>query len=183
MGCDTADTALSKKQIGFNPRTHVGCDTKLCGRESTNNVSIHAPTWGATLCKSVMILALCVSIHAPTWGATQLVALLGMTKRVSIHAPTWGATKFGFGYLSEDLVSIHAPTWGATTCCTALAICPKVSIHAPTWGATKHFLHHKTMYNGFNPRTHVGCDGIFSIKLSISLYFEHFCECAFCCVE
>ena len=56
----------------FNPRTHVGCDHKhprSCRRE---NISIHAPTWGAT---GGQMTALAwdskISIHAPTWGATQ----------------------------------------------------------------------------------------------------------------
>ena len=55
----------------FNPRTHTGCDylwlTKiyLCP-----NVSIHAPTRGATSSPTCRFLWLLVSIHAPTRGAT-----------------------------------------------------------------------------------------------------------------
>ena len=33
-----------------------------------------------------------VSIHAPTWGATEIGELRGLHTKVSIHAPTWGAT-------------------------------------------------------------------------------------------
>ena len=32
----------------FNPRTHVGCDNFLQRLEQISNISIHAPTWGAT---------------------------------------------------------------------------------------------------------------------------------------
>ena len=33
-----------------------------------------------------------VSIHAPTWGATTARHIIGHRNTVSIHAPTWGAT-------------------------------------------------------------------------------------------
>ena len=33
-----------------------------------------------------------VSIHAPTWGATVNGVNADYTNKVSIHAPTWGAT-------------------------------------------------------------------------------------------
>ena len=33
-----------------------------------------------------------VSIHAPTWGATLRTDPSQVAQRVSIHAPTWGAT-------------------------------------------------------------------------------------------
>ena len=33
-----------------------------------------------------------VSIHAPTWGATDVEDVYDVTEDVSIHAPTWGAT-------------------------------------------------------------------------------------------
>ena len=36
-------------------------------------VSIHAPTWGATDVFFVPFRLIFVSIHAPTWGATGLV--------------------------------------------------------------------------------------------------------------
>ncbi len=33
-----------------------------------------------------------ISIHAPTWGATVLLLDGKIKTRISIHAPTWGAT-------------------------------------------------------------------------------------------
>ena len=55
----------------FNPRTHVGCDG--IGRITPIfcEVSIHAPTWGATEKTAYCRLSFSVSIHAPTWGATE----------------------------------------------------------------------------------------------------------------
>jgi len=38
----------TKSSSRFNPRTHVGCDSKSVERRNHRRVSIHAPTWGAT---------------------------------------------------------------------------------------------------------------------------------------
>ncbi len=125
-------------------------------------------------------IALCVSIHAPTWGATVKSRICRKCFRVSIHAPTWGATvnkacrapccRFQStrprgarpdpparssatrsfnprAHVGRDLkdaqivsglvkVSIHAPTWGATGWTSSCGFSHRVSIHAPTWGAT-----------------------------------------------
>ena len=55
-------------------------------------ISIHAPTWGATLPKRRLRSMTAISIHAPTWGATLLHKYLTIFGDISIHAPTWGAT-------------------------------------------------------------------------------------------
>ena len=55
-----------------------------------------------------------VSIHAPAWGATLGPGRGGRQRQVSIHAPAWGATKCSLGYRRALRVSIHAPAWGAT---------------------------------------------------------------------
>ena len=100
-----------------------------------------------------------VSIRAPTWGATFVRCSPSLHKRVSIRAPTWGATCYcSRGCEIYILVSIRAPTWGAThnTKYSIIAIhsfnscpyvrgnrtfyfpllCITVSIRAPTWEAT-----------------------------------------------
>ncbi len=148
---------------GFNSRTHAGCD--LCSRHNThdaNNVSIHAPTRGATsVAKNPMMpmlfqfthprgvrrttfangsYPLDVSIHAPTRGATAICPIERLTFPVSIHAPTRGAThRLRLVALSKD-VSIHAPTRGATHRLRLVALSKDVSIHAPTRGATCYLL-------------------------------------------
>ena len=121
-------------------------------------VSIHAPTWGATFYSRLDYQNLIVSIHAPTWGATgnadgkcgvrilfqstlphgERLARALLTSSLQGFNPRshmgsdcrlWSST-ICFG------VSIHAPTWGATwRNVTRLSLIP-VSIHAPTWGAT-----------------------------------------------
>ena len=62
---------VNSQTAGFNPRTHMGCDEEVEEqREAWEEVSIHAPTWGATQSRRRTQPHRMVSIHAPTWGAT-----------------------------------------------------------------------------------------------------------------
>ena len=55
----------------------MGCDLPLYVSFGLSfDVSIHAPTWGATECVQARRTKRYVSIHAPTWGATVLKILL-----------------------------------------------------------------------------------------------------------
>ena len=54
----------------FNPRSHMGSDVMDSLERTGIIVSIHAPTWGATVPLTPLFAFLLVSIHAPTWGAT-----------------------------------------------------------------------------------------------------------------
>ena len=126
----------------------------------TEQVSIHAPTWGATVLAYKPGVHRHVSIHAPTWGATTDVSLPDADVMVFQSTRPRGARHFADARnVVEVGVSIHAPTWGATRgarCRSASAVCfnprahvgrdrqnahvliavSRVSIHAPTWGAT-----------------------------------------------
>ena len=159
MGCDfeTINTFLTT--YNFNPRTHVGCDQGLNKLMVDIEISIHAPTWGATSAPNLALIVglfqsthprgvrpdgnipnrsmLDISIHAPTWGATQTKQRQRQEQQISIHAPTWGATNFVTEMLSAKEISIHAPTWGATTNAFEGYGGLIISIHAPTWGATR----------------------------------------------
>ena len=57
--------------ISFNPRAHVGRDNLTNLLPYLIQVSIHAPTWGATILNIIGMFTGRVSIHAPTWGATK----------------------------------------------------------------------------------------------------------------
>ena len=142
-------------------------------------VSIHAPTWGATVTKEVKVPYPVVSIHAPTWGATNgmwvhMCPLCGFNPRTHM-----GCDSVFFPTNMQPAVSIHAPTWGATIMEKGVCVPWNVSIHAPTWGATltpfsavssrrfqsthPHGVRHddrhgRTGHLRFNPRTHMGCD-------------------------
>ena len=72
VGCDQSwGCRWQHFQQSFNPRTRVGCDGWTTSHPPRPRaVSIHAPAWGATLCRTVPPRHLQVSIHAPAWGAT-----------------------------------------------------------------------------------------------------------------
>jgi len=98
----------------FNSRAHAGRDGCAPGAAHAVDVSIHAPTRGATH-QAVWHLARAgVSIHAPTRGATTPSPSIPSPVPVSIHAPTRGATGVQIRGHRRTRVSIHAPTRGAT---------------------------------------------------------------------
>ena len=160
-GATCFSSIYSRCVYSFNPRTHTGCDGN--DLKLTNfgfAVSIHAPTRGATTnirkrwpiwfsfnprthtgCDDhvlVIILQRLVSIHAPTRGATLRISeLLDLKPHVSIHAPTRGAT-------SKEMIKSAWPFGFQSTHPHGV----RLSI------ATLLAQHHQ----GFNPRTHTGCD-------------------------
>ena len=83
-------------------------------RWESKNISIHAPTKGATAGALNKPMSQMISIHAPTKGATLSVANSVAGIPISIHAPTKGATLRNIFAYQLLLISIHAPTKGAT---------------------------------------------------------------------
>ena len=69
-GVRHVDECDAVRLVYFNPRTHVGCDVLALPLSGDAAISIHAPTWGATLRLVKNIFQFTISIHAPTWGAT-----------------------------------------------------------------------------------------------------------------
>ena len=49
VGCDRSDCISLSCWLNFNPRTHVGCDQRQYIFTAKAEISIHAPTWGATV--------------------------------------------------------------------------------------------------------------------------------------
>ena len=93
VGCDLFFLRILQPIRYFNPRTHVGCDFGKWFVKHPWNISIHAPTWGATLLLVLAFPLAGISIHAPTWGATKSHSVTFIYIKISIHAPTWGATQ------------------------------------------------------------------------------------------
>ena len=158
-GARQRPTVCSTTSYCFNPRAHVGRDFRACllcvpmpmfqstrprgARHATNahaismrDVSIHAPTWGATVRTHLIYLVLHVSIHAPTWGATMLNVETVTHNIVSIHAPTWGATQPSKARPPSQCFNPRAHV-GRDLCTRNVCNPLRVSIHAPTWGATQ----------------------------------------------
>ena len=136
LGCDLLKISNTAHAYCFNPRTHMGCDGTVLRICFDTEVSIHAPTWGATLIDNLSKFYYDVSIHAPTWGAT----------------------------FADNAQSYLIPCFNPRThmgCDLALPFAcfdVKVSIHAPTWGATRCLETVPPSLSSFNPRTHMGCD-------------------------
>ncbi len=88
----------------------------------------------------VVLNAVEVSIHAPTWGATSVLNKThDVIKMFQSTRPRGARQIHSTKIIQEYIVSIHAPTWGATLCACHRKTCTEVSIHAPTWGATPYW--------------------------------------------
>ncbi len=166
----------SRRSSSFNPRAHAGRDVISMTKQSIDEVSIHAPTRGATACcctknaiarfnprahagrdpcvSSPLIHALFQSTRPR--GARPAMNHHGAMLDVSIHAPTRGATVNAGFYIAPACFNPRAHAGRDlpfTHCCTACG----VSIHAPTRGATNNF-YAPVVTAGFNPRAHAGRD-------------------------
>ena len=98
-------------------------------------VSIHAPTWGATIC--------CVMKRRRSYRFNPRAHVGRDCSR-----PKWQFCKF---------VSIHAPTWGATVLLLTIIIVLMFQSTRPR-GARRKNRSSSSQETGFNPRAHVGRD-------------------------
>ena len=136
----------------------MGSDSMFPPHSLINAVSIHAPTWGATVVVTQCPLQVVVSIHAPTWGATFkafylfFYALFQSTlphgERLYFHVKAivriefqstlpHGERRYTLSDASMSRMFQSTLPHGERL----LALVPmirevQVSIHAPTWGAT-----------------------------------------------
>ncbi len=137
--------SVGRTDYCFNPRTHTGCDMIYYNRHTNSEeVSIHAPTRGATLATRLEDVLEDVSIHAPTRGATCVSPRCVRRLRFNPRTHTGCDAAQYVGYTAR-VVSIHAPTRGATR----------------TVGAN--FRRSAC----FNPRTHTGCDNDDLVHLQV----------------
>ena len=167
----------------FNPRPHTRGDTIRRFDASGLDVSIHAPTRGATYIDKTHVVKYLVSIHAPTRGATAHAALVTHTfssfnprphaggdssssitdvASVSFQStpPRGGRHKVRLSATTHSVVSIHAPARGATDWfCNAIAS-SRFQSTLPREGrqAGKP---HLTGSLSFNPRPHARGDQTF----------------------
>ena len=173
VGCDRRANPWSNPKRYFNPRTHVGCDVNDLRPFiiwSYFNPRTHVGCDpGAPEPPEPPGL---ISIHAPTWGATVEPGLNGGFWVISIHAPTWGATILRVSRESGKLFQSTHPR-GVRHGHGAADVGGAISIHAPTWGATAAARCFSASSRNFNPRTHVGCDLKYSSIASIFFISIH----------
>ena len=104
------------KSTNFNPRSHEGSDREYCSNYNVTEISIHAPTRGATLQHSILLM---------DWKQFQSTLPRGERRNTSCDdIPEQGFQSTlprgerlhgdkQFWKMAE--ISIHAPTRGATT--------------------------------------------------------------------
>ena len=138
-----------------------------------------------------------VSIHAPTWGATTLTRQSRLLGEVSIHAPTWGATwqyltlvddfefqsthPHGVRRLYKRLRSLVLRFQSTHPHGVRLSIVPISALSSRFQSTHPHGVRLRNVivplpFVSFNPRTHMGCDRIFSKRLNITLQKYIICE-------
>ena len=120
----------------FNPRTPVGCDSRLQAAGT-------ACTFQSTHPSGVRLHVRCEFVNLRVFQSTHPSGV----RRTSAYTVD----------LLDD-ISIHAPQWGATRHLWYSGNGRNISIHAPQWGATVAGRNDQTCERDFNPRTPVGCD-------------------------
>ena len=168
--------------IGFNPRTHTGCDAEISGRiealsefQSTHPHGVRhyelKVTDGDAVFQSTHPHGVRLGEVWFCWlgrhGGFNPRTHTGCDSRsytqhvfimVSIHAPTRGATLHGPVLRRGIRVSIHAPTRGATMSDTgSRTSCGFQSTHPHGVRPVRIRQSHARILR-FNPRTHTGCD-------------------------
>ena len=141
----------------FNPRTHVGCDAQREADARKSLISIHAPTWGATLVKRKKSVKPCISIHAPTWGATNFDKINQKICKFQSTHPRGVRPPF-FNYFVN---SLHFNPRTHVGCDLWVFHLQKTSIEFQSThprGVRLPISRDLICRMNFNPRTHVGCD-------------------------
>ena len=158
VGCDAAWPAMTGSRAHFNPRTPVGCDPANPTREAYNQISIHAPQWGATRRgqrfdrhrQQYFNPRTPVGCDKSPVVRRRSTSYFNPRTPVGCDAPTGTACFI-------DPISIHAPQWGATP---AQPSTPPANTFQSTHpsGVRQTILPCRTVASNFNPRTPVGCD-------------------------
>ena len=99
-----------------------------------------------------------ISIHAPTRGATAEGVRNTPYMGISIHAPTRGATCIIPSTISTEIFQSTLPQGERLLHHTQYDFHGDISIHAPTRGATNQILSSAALPKNFNPRSHKGSD-------------------------
>ena len=158
MGCDTWPPWPPTSPRNFNPRTHVGCDpwiSTIVPYISNFNPRTHVG------CDAVVALVLRrseISIHAPTWGATRHNRLAGI-HHTDFNPRTHVGCDEGISAIRLDFGNFNPRTH--VGCDKMLLSCFSMllvfqSTHPR--GVRHSHLTIRLTYSNFNPRTHVGCD-------------------------
>ena len=130
-------SSLSSQDFYYNPRSHTGSDMLPLLYALSFQISIHAPTRGATVCPICEMIMLFDFNPRSHTGSDRSFKASSFVISISIHAPTRGATVI-------DAIFIHSCEFQSTLPhgerLRALTVIPGVK--------------------NFNPRSHTGSDDI-----------------------
>ena len=162
----------------FNPRARVGRDFAGHSISCPAPISIHAPAWGATPCKSAphrfasfqstrprgvrrirsppTELDTSFQSTRPAWGATWPPWDCGRCPGFQSTRPAWGATFNPLLLIRPQGVSIHAPRVGRDLGLPSKLAPQLISIHAPRVGRDPAAIFFAKGVSYFNPRAPCG---------------------------
>ena len=135
MGSDIYTQSIDRHQMFQSTLPHGERRQIAIFDLEKKEVSIHAPTWGATTGLNKVIKYVEVSIHAPTWGATSnyiQVTAMGEFQSTLPH----GERRREIDTKKQRLCFNPRSHMGSDSTITPSLTPRTVSIHAPTWGAT-----------------------------------------------
>ena len=135
----------------------MGRDRRSRSRRARNEVSIHAPAWGATR-RRIPPLRLRQFQFTRPHGARHPGRWPEPAPPCFNSRARMGRDVHGWSPAGVYRVSIHAPAWGATGRPPQGWTGPAVSIHAPAWGATGGGVTKNTKARSFNSRARMGRD-------------------------
>ena len=184
VGCDAVPGVIDARHTYFNPRIHVGCDAISFLKNKKRDISIHAPTWGAT--SLVRRYSLPFKHFNPrTHVGCDQQRTFTVHDQLDFNPRTHvGCDAFSRPAFSAFIISIHAPTWGATQELTGKietesfqSTHPRGVRHEQKTAIVEMSKFQSThprgvrpfrvvwfgFVNDFNPRTHVGCDSLPSL--------------------
>ena len=136
---------------------HAGCDSVADTSYAADQVSIHAPTQGATKGAGYAALSVYVSIHAPTQGATS--PKLGIISVILFQSTHPRRVRLFF-LLKTLYTHSFNPRTHAGCDFASMSLYDYIikfqSTHPRRVRLKERFSF--WIYSGFNPRTHAGCD-------------------------
>ena len=164
----------------FNPRSREGSDFTCRLKGSCINISIRAPTRGATIIGMLLTLSSRFQSALPRGERLVSVQIVILQLKISIRAPARGATLPPFPHSRPYVISIRAPARGATfrgkkfstifvnfnprsregsdATEEAAYYGFEISIRAPARGATSICTSISVIAVDFNPRSREGSD-------------------------
>ena len=120
-------------------------------------VSIHTPTWGVTVVRSLRTRCYRVSIHTPTWGVTQsslTPACLGVFQSTHLHEVWLSADLNRSRYLVFQSTHLHE-VWPIDPICLYPVVKFQSTHLHEVW---LNFYILRACFWSFNPHTYMRCD-------------------------